>query len=926
MRPNIFVMLTVILAISSFSFAQFTFGIGQPLDCQNVAPIVIGAPGTYIGVGPLMSYNAALGPGPSGFNCIEVWSSNVVVDCQGMTIDGFTMGPSDIGIYIAPATNNVTIINCTLQDFGTPNSRPDVGNLYIDAATNVNVVDSSFVMTTAFVPGTVADNIVCMNTATGITFDNVIATQAGGPVGPSCGLGGSIAGPAVCNNVVINNSQFINNGDYGAWIIGNNIMVENSDFNGNGFSGTGWGMDGLWFQGDNDFVYDNDASNNAGTGMFFDSMDSAQLIENSAENNGVDGFGINGGTGNTFTDNYAYGNTRYGFYLSGTIGNTFDGDTSSNNGRGFQLDGSIGNSFNDNVVENNNEWAFSSQFGSTPNPATNFDLGPFAINFDSEDIDLRYATPTQVGVVTEGNPCVEVHVSESNNDGSDETVGISDGNTGTQDINTFGPASADYVGASVYLFDNAGNAIEQAIPVDVNPLTAPTLVVLGDDDTSADIPIPFNVYMYGRNNDVIKISSNGFIYLNSGTTSSTSSACCSGRDMSTQTYTQGTDYMIAGTWNDINPNTSPGNISYSVEGIAPNRVFIVYFYNMSNYGDSNGGITFQIKLFENGTPSTFSSTPVHDPPGLRNIGKFVEATENSPGSSFLDIEFPYTPVEILGVDETTLNIRKHDGSTWITDPSLFATSFGVDTVNDYVFADINVFGSFFGPMGNITLAPSPGGGSKQERKTLTVSHEVICPDNIVEVAVEYKGDPSVGAEVDLAKRDPYFFIGSETTDSDGKVQFTVPNAGDYRVTIDKEGYYYMNPYSFEYTMCPEEEVEEEITEEITEEEVPEEPPAPEEPEETPEEPEPEQPPAEETPPAEPEAEPEPEPEPEEGTDEEGTDAGAEGTEDTGGGAGEEEMPEEGLGWELIIGGLVILVIIAAAAYWFLMQGSSSRRR
>ncbi len=150
---------------------------------------------------------------------------------------------------------------------------------------------------------------------------------------------------------------------------------------------------------------------------------------------------------------------------------------------------------------------------------------------------------------------------------------------------------------------------------------------------------------------------------------------------------------------------------------------------------------------------------------------------------------------------------------------------------------------FSGYAANGTMLAPPSGGSKAEKKTLSVSHEVICPDNIVEITVTHKGNPAVGAEVDLAKRDPYSLVGTETTDSDGKVQFTLSNSGDYRATIDKDGYYYMNPYSFDFTICVEEEVPEEETEE-------EQPPAEEETPPEEEQPEEEAPPEEEQPPAE----------------------------------------------------------------------------
>jgi hypothetical protein len=194
---------------------------------------------------------------------------------------------------------------------------------------------------------------------------------------------------------------------------------------------------------------------------------------------------------------------------------------------------------------------------------------------------------------------VEIHVSDTNNDGSNMVVGISDGYQWTYDRNSFGPAEDDFTGAFAYSF-NPVIPSQTAIPVDITPLSSPTYVYLSDDQVSSTIPLPFEVNLFGRPTNYIRISSNGFIFAGENHVYSTSSGCCSGQDLRYQSTTTGPDYLIAGVWNDLYP---PGNgdISYGVEGIAPNRVFIVDFDDVSNCCDSEGGYTFQIKLFENGT-------------------------------------------------------------------------------------------------------------------------------------------------------------------------------------------------------------------------------------------------------------------------------------------------------------------------------------
>ncbi len=202
-----------------------------------------------------------------------------------------------------------------------------------------------------------------------------------------------------------------------------------------------------------------------------------------------------------------------------------------------------------------------------------------------------------LGVAFSAN--VEIHVSATNSDGSNMVVGISDGQTGNLDINSHGPTDSDFTGAFAYSFNPTFPA-QSSIPLDITPLSSPIYLSLSDDQVSSTIPLPFEVNLFGRQTNNIRISSNGFVYAARNNVDSTSSGCCSGQDLRFQTTTYGSDHLIAGVWNDLYPPGN-GNISYGTEGTAPNRVFIVYFDDVSNCCNSDGGYTFQIKFFENGT-------------------------------------------------------------------------------------------------------------------------------------------------------------------------------------------------------------------------------------------------------------------------------------------------------------------------------------
>ena len=98
-----------------------------------------------------------------------------------------------------------------------------------------------------------------------------------------------------------------------------------------------------------------------------------------------------------------------------------------------------------------------------------------------------------------------------------------------------------------------------------------------------------------------------------------------------------------------------------------------------------------------------ASAPASDPANFQNIGKYINATSNS-ADSWLFLNVSYTESDLGSLNESTLRISKNNGS-WITDPSAFANNFGVNTAENYVFANITNFGSIFVPLGVISTPP-----------------------------------------------------------------------------------------------------------------------------------------------------------------------------------------------------------------------------
>ena len=99
------------------------------------------------------------------------------------------------------------------------------------------------------------------------------------------------------------------------------------------------------------------------------------------------------------------------------------------------------------------------------------------------------------------------------------------------------------------------------------------------------------------------------------------------------------------------------------------------------------------------------SSPPSDPLSYQNIGKYVNAT-NDTANAWLYLNISYAdPGDLGSINENTLFMARNNG-TWETDNTTFSSSSGIDTANDYIYANITDFGSIFAPLGNA----SGGGG------------------------------------------------------------------------------------------------------------------------------------------------------------------------------------------------------------------------
>ncbi|HRG28261.1 MAG TPA: GEVED domain-containing protein [Chitinophagales bacterium] len=147
------------------------------------------------------------------------------------------------------------------------------------------------------------------------------------------------------------------------------------------------------------------------------------------------------------------------------------------------------------------------------------------------------------------------------------------------------------------------------IPYFLTPMTSPTILALGDEDFESGIPLGFNFEYFDETYSEIFISSNGFIGFGAGSTS---------YDVQHIPNTSNPDNIIALAWSDLDP-TAGGTISYELQGVAPERKFIVSYKNVFHYL-SDATISGQIILYENGNIIDIVNTLIESDGGVVTQG------------------------------------------------------------------------------------------------------------------------------------------------------------------------------------------------------------------------------------------------------------------------------------------------------------------
>jgi hypothetical protein len=132
------------------------------------------------------------------------------------------------------------------------------------------------------------------------------------------------------------------------------------------------------------------------------------------------------------------------------------------------------------------------------------------------------------------------------------------------------------------------------------PSSGTTEYTFGDDTFSPRVDLPFAMPYYGTTRSYMYIASNGYLQLGPAAVPPTNSSYSNTTISNTAPARSGnTDCSVAAWWEDLNPNLSTTErIGWFVTGTAPNRVVVVFWDNVPQYGNAANLASFQVHLYE----------------------------------------------------------------------------------------------------------------------------------------------------------------------------------------------------------------------------------------------------------------------------------------------------------------------------------------
>lgn len=182
-----------------------------------------------------------------------------------------------------------------------------------------------------------------------------------------------------------------------------------------------------------------------------------------------------------------------------------------------------------------------------------------------------------------------------------------------------------------------------------------------------------------------------------------------------------------------------------------------------------------------------ASSPASDPSGYSNIGKYINATNNS-ADSWLFLNVSYSAGDVASIVPSRLRMWKHNGS-W----SQVTGTNGVNTTQNYVYANITSF-SIFAPMaGTAAETGSLNGTIRDARLSISIDNVTVSISNTTGGTNSTTTDSSgyyYIPNIVTSSTNAYIYIvtTSKTNYTTNTTSVTVQNSSDATLNINLTAY------------------------------------------------------------------------------------------------------------------------------------------
>jgi len=665
-------------------------------------------------------------------SCIDITASDVVLEGNGNSIDGVDQDGSSFGIDVFSQTN-VTVRNLTVTNWETGVQYDDVddGNII-----DVNAITNDFEGIALLSSD---NNDVTANNVTGTNFDGIFLDSSSN------------------NNNVTNNDANGNGRDGIRLDSSNGNNVTENDASGNDADGIV-----LVSSSDDNDITANNASGNT-DGIDLTSSDGNNVTANEASDNDDDGIDLAESSNNDVTANEVKDNADDGINLdsSSNDNNVSANDVSENADEGINLESSSNsNEVTKNDVTGNSDDGIRLE-SSSDNIVSGNDITDSGANGtvidDGTNVTLENNDITSVGLTSFPNADA-IRLLGSSSDITVTGGSIDLSASGRNGVQGFGLGYSSVTNLTVENVDmegittgvniqNGGGSIVRGNNITnsgangVSLTGSPNLVIenniietAGTGNTATE-----GIFYDGDNVNVTDNVVDGVQSADAGISDSPGSSDAVISNNTVKNVQGGDGIFLRGSDSLVKDNTvtNAGENGIRLDS-SDNNDFIdntAWNNGISDFriDGSSGNVVENLDIGASTAPNTTldftgnnfelsgNSTPPADPAGEQNISRFIEATNTSASGSFLNLTFQYEAANAAGVDESSLDVWRNDG-TW--------TELGgtVDTAANEVSYNITNFGSVFAPLaGQEAVSPGAGGECIDRRNLSRGQESQECP-------------------------------------------------------------------------------------------------------------------------------------------------------------------------------------------------------